>query len=57
MHRLDTSVVVKTVLIDLSKTYDCLLHDPLVEKLSVYDFGKTVLDLINDYLINHHKSS
>ena len=38
---------------DLSKTQDFLLHDPSITNLTVYDFGKTALILITDYLINH----
>lgn len=38
---------------DLGKTHDCHLHDPLIAKLTVYDFDKTALPLITDCLINH----
>ena len=38
---------------DLSKTYDCLLHDPLITNRTVYDFGQTAFALITDCLINH----
>ena len=37
---------------DLNKAYDCLLYDLFIAKLSAYDFGKTALFIINDYLTN-----
>ena len=37
---------------DLNKAYDCLLYDLFIAKLSTYDFGKTALFIINDYLTN-----
>ena len=32
---------------------DCHLHDPLIAKLTIYDFGKTASPLITGCLINH----
>ena len=41
---------VGTILVDLSKAYDCLSHDIMVAKLEAYDFAKESLQLISDYL-------
>ena len=49
---LDTSGVVGTVLLDLSKAYDCLPHDLLIVKLAACGFDNTALALITDYLTN-----
>ena len=35
---------------DLSKAYDCLLHDLLVAKLEAYGVGKATLNLISNNL-------
>ena len=45
---------VETILMDLFKVYDCLPHGVLVAKLEAYRVGKTVLNLISDYL-THQK--
>ena len=49
---LDNKGVVGTVLMDLSKAFDCLPHDLLIAKLDAYGFSKDSLDLIFDYLSN-----
>ena len=49
---LDKSGVVGTVLIDLSKAYDCLRQDLLLAKLSSYGFDESVIALIANYLSN-----
>ena len=41
---------VGTILMDLSKAYDCLPHDLLVAKLEAYGVGKVALNLISNYL-------
>ena len=41
-----------TILMDLSKAYDCLPHDLLVAKFEVYGIDKTGLNLIHNYLSN-----
>ena len=51
-EELDKSGFVGTILMDLSKAYDCLPHDLLVAKLEVYDIDKTGLNLIYNYLSN-----
>ena len=49
---LDKSSFVGTILMDLSKAYDCSPHDPLVVKFEAYGIEKTGLNLIHDYLSN-----
>ena len=50
LEELDKGVFVGTILIDLSKAYDCLPHDLLVAKSEAYSVGKAALNLISDYL-------
>ena len=38
------------MLIDLTKTYDCLRHDLLITKLEEYYLGNSSLNLLLDYL-------
>ena len=52
---LDKSRVVGTVLMDLSKTYDCLLHDLLLAKLSAYGFDESAITLIANYFSNRYQ--
>ena len=47
---LDKSGVVGTVLMDLSKAYDCLPHDLILVKLSAYGFDESAITLITNYL-------
>ena len=49
-EELDKSGFVGTILMDLSKAYDCLPHDLLVAKLEPYGVGKAALNLISNYL-------
>ena len=49
---LDKYGVVGTVLIDLSKAYDCFPHDLLLAKLSAYNFDESAIELIANYLSN-----
>ena len=51
---LDKSGVAGTVLVDLSKAYDCLPHD-LLAKLSAYGFDETAIALIASYLANRYQ--
>ena len=47
---LDNSGVVETILMDLSKAYDCLPHDYIIAKLEAYGLTKSSLSLLLDYL-------
>ena len=47
---LDQSGIVGTILIVLSKAYDCLPHDLMAAKLEAYGLAKESLQLISDYL-------
>ena len=37
------------MLMDLTKTYDCLRHDLLIAKLEAHGLGNSSLDLLLDY--------
>ena len=47
---LDASVIVGTILMDLSKAYDCLPHDLLIAKLEAYGLDVNSLRLMYSYL-------
>ena len=47
---LDNSEYVGTVLMDLSKAYDCIPHDLLIAKLEAYVLDKTSRHLLSHYL-------
>ena len=49
------SGVLGTVLMDLSKAYDCLPHDLLIAKLSAYGFEDSATSLISDYLSKRYQ--
>ena len=40
------------LLTDLSKAFDCLLHDIIIAKLNAYGFDMKALNFIYDYLSN-----
>ena len=46
----DASGIIGTVLMDLSKAYDCIKHDPLIAKLEAYGFDRNSLKLMCSYL-------
>ena len=52
---LDKSGVIGTVLMDLSKAYDCLPHDLLIVKLSAYGSEDSAVSLISDYLSKRYQ--
>ena len=54
-EELDKSGFVGTILMDLSKAYDCLSHHLLVAKFETYVIDKTGLNLIHNYLSNRTK--
>ena len=47
---LDASGIVETILMDLSKAYDCLPHDLLIAKLEAYGLDVNSLRLMYSYL-------
>ena len=51
LEELDKSGFMGTILMDLSKAYDCLPQE-LVAKFEAYDINKTGLSLMHDYLSN-----
>ena len=44
-----------TVLMDLSKSYNCLPHDLLIVKLAAYGFEDSATSLISDYLSKRYQ--
>ena len=49
---LDSNLFTGAVLIDLSKTFDCISHDLLIAKLHAYEFSFETLTFLNSYLRN-----
>ena len=43
------------LLTDLSKAFDCLLHDLIVAKLHAYGFDKASLRLVHSYLTDRYQ--
>ena len=50
--KLDDNFVVGAVLTDLSKAFDCILHDLLIAKLAAYGLSEEALMYILSYLSN-----
>ena len=50
--RLDNNYIVGAILMDLSKAFDCILHDLIIAKLAAYGLDDTALQLIFSYLKN-----
>ena len=55
-HCLDKNKVVGAVLTDLSKAFDCLLHELLIAKLEAYSFNENTIKLVYSYLTNRKQS-
>ena len=53
--KLDNNFVVGAVLTDLSKPFDCILHDLIIAKLSAYNFSDEALSYIYSYLTNRRQ--
>ena len=51
-NELDTSGFVRTMLMDLSKAYDCLPHSLMIAKFQAYIIRKSGLNLLLSYLSN-----
>ena len=49
-HNLDQSGICGVLFTDLSKAFDCLVHEFLIAKLEAYGFTYKSLELINSYL-------
>ena len=47
---LDNGYLVGSVLMDLSKAFDCISHDLIIAKLNAYGFDRSALKLIYSYL-------
>ena len=52
---LDASGVIETVVMDLSKAYDCLPHDLLIVKLAAYCFKDSATSLTPAYLSKRYQ--
>ena len=48
--KLNNDYIVRAILMDLSKAFDCIPHDLLIAKLHVYGFDENALVLIHSYL-------
>ena len=51
-EQIDHNKIVGTVLLDLSKAFDCIPHDFLIAKLNTYGLYKNTLTLLFSYLKN-----
>ena len=49
-NELDNSGFIGTILMDLSKAYDCLPHNLIIAKFEVYGLSKNTLKLLLDFL-------
>ena len=51
-RELDSGNIVASVLMDLSKAFDCINHELLIAKIAAYGFTKSALRFIYSYLEN-----
>ena len=49
-HERDNNGYIGTLLMDLSKAYDCLPHDLIIAKLEAYGLSRSSLNLMYNYL-------
>ena len=49
-HALDNNLFTGTVLMDLLKAFDCILHNPLTVKLHAYGLGFDTVTFLHNYL-------
>ena len=50
VEELDNSRLVEPILMDLSKAYDCLIHDLIIAKFEASGLRKSSLSLLLGYL-------
>ena len=55
-HALDNNLFTGTVLMDLSKVFDCIPHDLLIAKLHIYGLDFDIVTFLHNYL-KHRKQS
>ena len=55
-HNLDQGGICGALLTDLSKAFNCLVHDFLIPKLEAYGFTYEFLKLINSYLTDRKQN-
>ena len=54
--KLDNNFIVGSVLMDLSKAFDCIPHDLIIAKLHAYGFDENALVLVYSYLKKRKQS-
>ena len=54
--KLDNNFIVGSVLMDLSKAFDCIPHDLIIAKLHAYGFDENALVLVYSYQIQRKQS-
>ena len=52
---IDKKMFSGVLLTDLSKAFDCLVHDLLIAKLNAYGFDQNPLHVLNDYLTSRYQ--
>ena len=50
---MDNNRIVGALFMDLSKAFDCILHDLLIAKMEGYGFWAHLLTFINSYINRH----